>query len=263
MKVLNPNQINLCTTALLKVVLSGVLCTLLASCVTESSGGLPPPAPQEERVRAQLDLARGYLGSNEVSSARDPLEKALEIDPLNVEAHVLTGYLYQREQDNDLAEIHFRRALSIEPHNAQALNNYGGFLFAMGRFTEALVPLRALVEDPTYRARGQAFENLGLALLQTGNDAEAKAAFNRALELGPNQSRSVLELSELAYQDGELKLALELYDRYLLAARQNGKSLCLGLKLGTAVGNADQVASYGLALKRLFPDQADRCQVKS
>ena len=94
-------------------------------------------------------------------------------------------------------------------------------------------------------------------------DAEAKAAFTRALELNFNQPTSSLELAELAYEDGQFKMAVELYESYRRAAQQNSKSLCLGMKLGAAVGNADQVASYGLALKRLFPDQADRCRVKS
>jgi len=236
---------------------------LLAACITVTTGGLPPPAPEAARVQAQLDLARGYLGTRNYTNAKGPLQNALGIDPRNVEAHVLTGYLYQGEQDVDLAEFHLRTALEIEPDNAQALNNYGTFLYAMGRYQESLVPLRELVQDPTYRARAQAFENLGLALRQVNDNEEAKAAFTRALELNFNQVRSSLELSEMAYEDGELKSAVEFYESYRRGAQQNGNSLCLGLTLGAAVGNADQVASYGLALKRLFPDQADQCQVKS
>jgi type IV pilus assembly protein PilF len=251
------------TTASRRAIWLALSCLVLAACVTETSGGLPPPAPTAERVQAQLDLARGYLEKANFSSAKNPLARALEIDPRSAEAHVLTGFLYQGEQENDLAEMHYKTALSIEPTNSQALNNYGTFLFAMGRYEEALVPLRQLVRDPSYRARSQAFENLGLALRRVDQNGEAKSAFKRALELNFNQARSSLELAELAYEDGELKEAVEYYQTFRQLARQNAKSLCLGMKLGAAVGNADQVASYGLALKRLFPDQADECRVKS
>ena len=47
-----------------------------SACVTETTGGLPPPAPTEDRVQAQLDLARGYLEQGDRNSARPPLAKA-------------------------------------------------------------------------------------------------------------------------------------------------------------------------------------------
>ena len=61
----------------------------LAGCVTESTGGLPDPAPPASRVNAQLDLARGYLEQGNMERARTSLNKALEIDSRSVEAHVL------------------------------------------------------------------------------------------------------------------------------------------------------------------------------
>ena len=237
-----------------------VMTLVAGGCVTESSGGLPPPAPPEERVRAQLDLARGYLEQRDFGRARIALERALEIDAKHVEAHVLIAVLFHAENEYELAETHYKTALRLEPRNAQALNNYGTFLYSQGRYEDAIVPLSKLVRDTGYRARSQAFENLGFAHSQAGNLDAAEAAFTRALELNFRQPRSSLELAEMAYAKGDLKSAARRLAEFKTLSRQNAKSLCLGLKIATAEGDADQVASNGLALKNLFPDQAAECQ---
>ncbi|MCZ6853651.1 MAG: type IV pilus biogenesis/stability protein PilW, partial [Gammaproteobacteria bacterium] len=57
-----------------------LLVVFLAACVTESTGGLPPAAEDTVRLKAQLDLARGYFASNDWTRARAPLNRAREID---------------------------------------------------------------------------------------------------------------------------------------------------------------------------------------
>ena len=236
---------------------------LVSACVTETTGGLPPPAPTETRVQAQLDLARGYLEQRDLDRAKPALRRALEIDPRHVEAHGLSAVLFHAENEYELAEYHYQTALRIDPDDPQALNNYGTFLYSRGRFEDAIVPLSQLVKDTGYRARSQAFENLGLAHLRVGNKDLAEAAFVRALELNFRQARATLELADMAYDRGDLQAAQARLLEFKTMARQNARSLCLGLKVATGLGDADQVASNALALKNLFPDQADQCRVGS
>ena len=240
-----------------------VMAAILAGCVTESSGGLPPPASTENRVRAQLDLARAYLEQRENSRAKPALSKALDIDPRNVEAHVLSAVLFHTENEFELAEFHYKTALRIEPDNAQALNNYGTFLYARERYADAAVPLRKLVLDTSYRARAQAFENLGLVQLRMGDDSLAEASFDRALELDFRQARATLELADIAYNRGDFDVAASRLLEFRTKARQNARSLCLTLKVATATGDNDLASSTALALNNLFPEQAARCQVSS
>ncbi|MEM7077906.1 MAG: type IV pilus biogenesis/stability protein PilW [Pseudomonadota bacterium] len=235
----------------------------MSGCVTEISGGMPPPAPTEARVTAQLDLARGYLEQRDFTRARPPLERALEIDPNHVESHVLLAVLLHAQGEYELAEAHYQRALRVEPANAQALNNYGSFLYSQGRFDDALVPLSRLVKDTAYRARSQAFENLGLAHLRAGTPEAARSAFERALALNPRQPRAALELADIAFRAGEQGIAEQRFAEFRSMAKQNARSLCLGLKIAAAKNSADEVASYALALKNLFPEQADACQAPS
>ena len=247
----------------MKNLLLVALLAWLAGCVTETTGGGPAPLTTEERVSAQLDLARGYLENRDYSRARAPLKRALEIDPRSVEALVLTAVLNQAEDDFDLAEQHYRSALRVDPDDPQALNNYGRFLYGQKRYAEAVEPLRKLVRNTNYRARSQAYENLGLAELRLGNLASAKEAFGRALLLNRTQARSSLELADLAYAQGDFAVAQEHYDGFRQNARQTPRSLCLGMKLGQSSGDTDQLASYAMALQNLFPNskEAKECEV--
>ena len=236
---------------------------LLAGCVTTSSGGMPEPASAESRVKARLDLARGYINARVWSDAKRALMKALEIDNRSVEAHVLLALVYEAEGEPHLAENNYKKALRLDRSNSQALNNYGTFLFRAGRTEEAIDKRRAVVADPDYRARPQAYENLGLAERALGDDVAARSAFERAISLNPNQARSSLELADIAYTDGRIGEALQHYDRYTTLARQSPRSLCLGMKISAVTNNPDQVASYGMALKNLYSDSAEArsCQI--
>jgi type IV pilus assembly protein PilF len=243
-------------------VLAGIVVGLylLAGCVTTSTGGLPPPEDSETRLEAHLALARGYLSSGDFERARETLNRALEIDSRSVEAYVLRAAISENEQDQDLAEEYYDTALSFDRNNSQALNNYASFLYSQERYSEALPPLRRLVNDVEYHARAQAYENLGLAELKAGDRELAKNAFSRALRLDFSQARSALELADLAYVDGDYRAANEYYQGFRSRARQNARSLCLGMKLGQAIGDADQLASYTLALQNLFPNSPEATQ---
>ncbi|MCR9258622.1 MAG: type IV pilus biogenesis/stability protein PilW [Pseudomonadaceae bacterium] len=240
-------------------VLIAMVCSV-SGCVTESSGGLPEPGTVSERTKAQLDLARGYIEQRDFNRARTALDSALEIDSRNVEAHVLSAVLLHAQGEYELAEFHYKTALRLDPDNPQALNNYGTFLYSRGRFDDAVVPLARLVRDTGYRARSQAFENLGLAYLRAGRKDDAKAALTRALDLNFRQATAILELAELAYDEGKFAQAASMLADFKAVARQNARSLCLGIKVAKATDDVNLMASNQMALSNLFPDQAGQCQ---
>ncbi len=229
---------------------------LLGGCVTTSTGGFET-APKAVRLQTHLDLARGYLEHRNWSRAKEPLSKALEIDPRSPEAHTLMAVMYQGQKEYELAEKAYRRALRYDPHYALALNNYGSLLYGQGRYKEALEPLRTLVRDPDYRDRARAYEALGLTELKVGDVDQARDAFEHALSFNTVLPRSSLELAQLAYDRGDYQRASEYYDMYRARARQTPGSLCLGMRLARHANDQDQLASYQIALKHLYPDSAE------
>lgn len=242
------------------LLLGACLALLCAGCVTTSTGGFQE-APKSVRLQAHLDLARGYLEHRNWSRAKEPLEKALDIEPHSAEAYTLLGVMYQGQKEAALAEKAYRRALRYDGDYAMALNNYGSLLYGQGRYQEALVPLKKLVRDPDYRDRARAYEALGLTELKVGNRQQAREAFERALSFNTVLPRSSLELARMAYDRGDYDTAGDYYDMFRTRGRQTPGSLCLGIRLARRAGDQDKLASYRIALKNLYPKSAEasRC----
>ena len=119
-----------------------------------------------------------YLPMREVMpQARELAARALELDPNSWGAHAtLANIAFQFDHNWQLAEVEFRKAISLNPSNIQAHRLMGLMLIALERFEEAKEEFRrTLLLDP----RGDHRRLLAWAELQSGNfaagirDAEA------------------------------------------------------------------------------------------
>jgi len=229
------------------------LVVLLCGCVTTETGGIPKAKSEDDRVKAHLDLARGYLAKADIARARRPLEQALKIEPNSVEANTLMATVLQVEGEDQLAEESFKKAIRYGPDSAMAHNNYGTFLYSKGRYEEARKNLLIAVKDTSYSARAQAYENLGLTEVKLGATDDAEKTFQRALMLSSEQSRSMLELSDLYFQKGNYPASKQYFDWYGKTGKSNARTLWLGIRLSRVFEDQNALASYALALKNLYP----------
>jgi len=227
--------------------------SLTSGCVTETKTGMERNADPQKSLQANVDLGLGYMQRGDLARAKEKLDKANSIDSNSAVVHNAFGLLFQVEGDDENAERHFQRSIRIDPHFALAHNNYGAFLYAKGRYGEAIEQLKEATADPFYRARAQVFENLAMCYLKVGNNAEAIGAFKRAISVNPNQAKSLLELAELSYDQPDYVAARDLYSRYVKVAEQNAKSLWLGIRIARVFRDKDEEASYVLMLKNIFP----------
>ena len=244
------------------VILLVVLC--ISGCTTTVTGNTgPQQGTSDERVEAHLALSRGYLEKGDLERARGPLESALKIEPRSAEAHVLLAIVYQAQgEDDKLVEREYRTALRHAPESSQALNNYGTFLFARGRYEEAHEQLEKAIIDPAYPRRAQAYENLGLCQLRLGATEAAELSFQRALRLNSSGARSNLELADLYFTAGNHPIAIQYYAAFAQMSQQNARSLWLGVQLARILDDQDTAASYGLALRNLYPGSAEYQQYR-
>jgi len=112
-----------------------------------------------------FSLACSYLANTLILLAGDTLapretfprakalvEKALDLDPDSSDAHTACGNLaLQSDQNWELAEIEFQRAISLNPSNADAHFWYAMLLRVVQRFDEAVEELRTTIElDPLW-----------------------------------------------------------------------------------------------------------------
>ena len=108
--------------------------------------------PDQARVRQLQETARTFknaasgvlseaLKLQENSHAADALwllQKAIEIDATNFEAHHQAGLIQFRQKAYKLAEQSLRRAVELNKNSAGAFNNLGRVLAGQGRLTDAL-----------------------------------------------------------------------------------------------------------------------------
>jgi len=230
---------------------------LIGGCVTTTQNNGQKAATNQQKMQAFLDLARGYLEKRDFKNARRPLEQALKVDPKSAEAHALMATVYIGDGDTQLAEREYKEAVRYEPKNAMVQNNYGTFLFSEGKYKEAAQHLKVAANDPGYTRRGQAYENLGLTQLKLNQPADAEQSFLRALMLNVTQPRSDLELADLYFKSGDFPRSKQYFDAYNALTHPSARSLWLGVRLSRVLGDEDQLSSYALALKNLFPDSPE------
>ena len=239
---------------ILRATLLLLLFTVLTGCVT--TGDVNPMRTDKGRDAARdayIQLGIGYLQQGNTGRAKSPLKKALELDSSNADAHAALALVFQQEMESELADEHFRKALSARSDDTRILNNYGGFLYEQKRYPEAKVRFEQAAKDNLYQERARIFENLGMTALMMKQREEAKGYFERALRIDARQVRALLEMAEMFYEDKNYVQARAYYDRYVAVAQENARSLLLGSRLATIYEDRDKAASLGLQLKRLYP----------
>jgi tetratricopeptide (TPR) repeat protein len=125
------------------------------------------------------------------------------------------------------------RALTIKPSFAEALNNRGSVLAALGRHAEALASYdRALAIEPRY---AEALYNRGAALHRLGRPEKALASYESLLRIRPGHADTLLARGIVLAGLGRYQEALASYNQ-VLAVRP---------------GDAEAFNSRGVALSEL------------
>ena len=129
---------------------------------------------------------KGYVAVAEgYPRARKAAEKALALDPQLADAHLAMGWIHSTyDWDWAAADESYRRALELEPGNAQAIRRFGGHAAVFGRWEEAINAMNKAIErDPLGQNN---YLNLALVLEAIDRDTEAELAYRKALELDPS-----------------------------------------------------------------------------
>ncbi len=117
------------------------------------------------------------------SEALQRIVDAIAVKPLEPMFHVSAGAVAVAGGNAMAALGYYKRALELDPENADACNNLGVALRTIGRFAEAEVALRQAIRLRPGSAG--AHINLGVVLRSLGRADEALAAFRKAVEIDP------------------------------------------------------------------------------
>ncbi|MBQ0719075.1 MAG: type IV pilus biogenesis/stability protein PilW [Gammaproteobacteria bacterium] len=217
----------------------------------------------EEAADTLIQLGLGYLRKGDRQRARVNLLKALQKNDRSGAAHNALALLFQLEGENELAEEHFKKSISLEPELTRLRFNYSIFLLRQQRYDDAFKELTIASEDINYPRRGHVFFNLGLISKQLGNADEAQQAWEKATKLSPKLAGPFLELAEMFFQAGDYPKAKRYLAHYEKLSKPTPGALWLGVRLEHAFGNKDGEASKALALKNLFPYSKETIEYKA
>jgi tetratricopeptide (TPR) repeat protein len=161
-------------------------------------------------------LGNTLLQGGRLDEAIIQYQKALEINPHDMEVHGgLACLLAQRGRAAD-ANAQFQEALELEPRDGEAHNNLGYFFAQRGRVDEAVAQYQmALKIEPAFMP---AYLNLGNAFLQKGEVDGAVAQYRKALEIKPDSPEARYNLGSALAMRGNLDEAVAQY-RAILKTR--------------------------------------------
>lgn len=210
--------------------------------------------PQVRRARLRYELAANYFDQGQTTVALDEIKLALAADPNYGPAYILRGLVYMRLQDDALAEESFRRALQINPRDAEAQHHYGLFQCEKGRYEQADRLFRQALQSPTYKNRPSTFLVQGVCALRAGKLPEAEEALAHAYEFDPSNPIAGYNLASLKYRRGDNQGAQFIIRRINNSDFANAETLWLGIRVERKLGNDVAVAQLAQQLSRRFPE---------
>jgi len=192
------------------------------------------------KALVQNNLATAYMGANQLEKAKVALNKALSIDPLQIESHVNLGHIASRKKNwkvaiekfdlgialgtkradtfyysgfarNILGKYeeaipYFKNAITIKPFNADYHFDLGNSYQKLNQFDDALFHFRkALQINPNYY---KAHNNIGTIFWSIGELDKAKFEFEKVLHINPNIPTIQNNLASIYLKKGEFKKAI-------------------------------------------------------
>lgn len=141
----------------------------------------------ERKLMARLVLASAYQMSGDFKSAEDTLRQILKESPDNANALNNLGYfLVERNVKLEEAVTLIKGALRFDPTNPNYLDSLGWAYFKLENFSEAE---KYLLEAAMYDLGSATIqEHLGDVYQKTGKQDQAKAAWQKALNLASEKS---------------------------------------------------------------------------
>ena len=224
----------------------------LAGCVTEGADRTPMGSP-EEAAAANLNLGAGYLRQGDVESALDKLQRAVDLDPKNAQAHATLALAYERIGLDEEADGHYQKALKVSGDNAVIDNMYGAYLCRNEQFAKAETFLLKAARNPRYRTPEAAYANAGVCAVRDSRLDDAEGFFRSALRINPRYVDALWNMASLSFElDRDLQ-ARAFLERLAATTPLPSTALWLGHRLERRLGNESQALRYADELKSKFP----------
>lgn len=134
-------------------------------------------------------------------------ERALEINPKLVQAHINLISLYARVGQIEKAEKHYQAAVAINPNLADSHFNYGVILLGLERYAEAAQAFHRSLERNPFSA--DAHYNYAVIIERDGKLDEAARHYQQALANNPEHRQAHFHYARILVHQEKLPEAIE------------------------------------------------------
>ncbi|XP_028166576.1 uncharacterized protein LOC114357253 [Ostrinia furnacalis] len=226
----------------------------------------PNPA---ETSQLKTQIAAEYIRQGDLDLAKRALDEAIDRDSSNALAKMMMAVTYQIDggaKNQKLADEYYQRAVSTDPKEPQIRNNYGQFLFTLGRYEEAAQQFEIAGDTIEYTNRGFAYANLGQSYVKLNRMDDAKTAFLRALRIDKKNPSATLGLAGLYYSQGAFDQAFDIYRNYMEIADANTVTetgLIVGIRILSKTGDHIEMKNLGGLLLQKYPNSIEASEYRA
>jgi type IV pilus assembly protein PilF len=213
-------------------------------------------APPQQQAATNVQLAIEYMKLNKMVESRKTIELALQEDPASADVQLTAGIIFERLQQPAIAEKAYAAAARIGKTDPNIQNAYAGFLCRTGKPAAGEKLFAEVATNPIYQTPEVALVNAGVCERSTGDMLDAQRYFNKALTLRPNMPEALLQLGNLAIDEGDGATALDYVQRYLAVNPATPEILWLGFRAQRKLGDTTAAATFARRVQTEFPDSA-------
>jgi type IV pilus assembly protein PilF len=240
--------------------LAWVVLAAVGGCASTPGGAAPtrdivtesdePDARRRARIR--MELAIGYFEQGQTNVALDELKQVIASDPTFPDAYNLRGLIYMRLNDMGQAEDSFRRAVALNPRDANVQHNYGWLLCQQGRYDESQRAFDVAMANPLYAGRAKTLMAQGVCQAKAGRTDEAERSLARSYELDAGNPVTGYNLASLLYRRGDYTRAQFYIRRLNNSELANAETLWLGIKVERRLNDQVAMRQLGEQLRKRF-----------
>lgn len=216
-----------------------------------------------QRAQVHTELGAAYFGRGQLGIALDELNIAVKADSSYGPAYGVLGLVYMTLREDAKADENFRRALSLDSADSDTSNNYGWFLCQHGKIDESIGYFMAALKNPLYATPDKPYLNAGICMRKKSDDKAAEDYFRKSLALQPRQPQALFHLADINYKRGNYSEARSFISRFFQIATPTAESLWLGVRIERKLGDRSTEASYGLQLRKMYPDSNEAQSLRS
>lgn len=255
-------------TSLARLAGAAAVAAMLAACAVPAPGGdagagrdivtASDETDADRRARTRLTLASAYFAGGQSETALDEVKQAIAARPDLGPAFNLRGLIYASLGEQTLADESFRRAIQINPRDADALHNFAWFHCQSDRFAQGHDLFEQALAVPQYRGVARTLMAQGLCQVRAGRLADAERSLLRSYELDAASPVTAANLADVLYRRGEYERA-RFYVRRVNAQREvsNAQTLWLATRIEHKLGNRAGVQGFGQELRERFPQSSE------